>query len=65
MQKLWIVGALMVGLVGCASSDADARSRPDLRWQVPFASQRTALPLQRFEFGWTEIQALRAFTRMQ
>jgi len=55
----------MVGIVGCASSDEDAKSRPDLRWQMPFASQRIAQPLQRFEFGWTEIQALRALTRMQ
>ena len=54
MRKFWIVGALMVGFVGCVSSDAGARSRHDLRWQAPPASQ----------FGWAEIQALRACTRM-
>ena len=65
MRNVWIVGALIVGFVGCSSSDAGARSRLDLpRWQAPFASQRTALPLQQFEFGSAEIQALRAFTRM-
>jgi len=54
MRKFWIVGAVVAGFIGCVSSEAGARPRQDLRWQVPAASQ----------FGWAEIQALRAFTRM-
>ena len=54
MRRFWIVGAVMVGLIAGVSSEASARSRHDLRWQTPSANQ----------FGWMEIQALRAFTRM-
>jgi hypothetical protein len=52
--KYWIVGAVLLGLIAGVSSEASARPRHDLRWQPPSATH----------FGWAEIQALRAFTRM-